>query len=432
MTEPLIRRPRPGASARVLGRPPRIVGSAALVSIAFLGANALAYVFTVIAARALVPAAYGELAALMSVLLVATVPATGVQTAAALYLGGRNGNQTSAMARLHATALVTALAVVALGVLAAAPVGALLHLPDATVLVWLLALLLPYTLVAGYQGMLQGTGRYGRLAVTTAVFGAARLAGATAGLLIGGTPSSTLAGMTVGACAGALIAWAVCGRPGFSWELRGPVSATLHASAALLGFIVLLNLDVLLARHHLPAYAAGEYAVGAIFAKVAFWLPQGIGVVLLPRLADATHRRRLLPPALAVVGAVGAVLTLATAALGAQALPLVGGSAYGASLGSATWLFAALGTLLAVAQLLLYSGIATADRLAGGTVWVAAAVECIAVAVLAGTGRLSVEAIAVVALGTAALLVAVGLVRFREARPGARELAPVTLEPPAP
>ena len=414
---------------RVLQRPTRAVGSAAMVSVAFLAANGLSYVFTVLATRVLVPAAYGELAALMSVLLVGTVPATGVQTAAALFLGGARGDRARSVARLHATALATGLVVTSVGVLVAAPVGALLHLPDAAALGWLLALLLPHTLVAGYQGVLQGVGSYGRLAVTTAVFGATKPAGAAAGLLIGGTPTSALAGMTLGASVGALVGWWLCRRPGFAWQLRGPAAATLRASGALLGFVVLLNLDVLLARHHLPAQAAGEYAVGAVFAKVAFWLPQGIGVMLLPRLADAGHRRRLLPRAMAVVAAAGALLTLGTAALGSQALSLVGGSAYGASLSAAAWVFAALGTAMALAQLLLFSGIASADRLATAAVWTAAAVECLAVESLAAAGRLTVVSLAVVALGTAALLVAVGMVRSREARPAARELVPVGLEP---
>jgi hypothetical protein len=223
--------------------------------------------------------------------------------------------------------------------------------------------------------------------------------------------------MTVAAVAAALAGWVWCGRPGLSPGLRAPLAAALRASGALLGFVLLLNLDLLLARHHLTAVHAGEYAVGAIVAKVAFWLPQGVGVVLLPRLADETHRRQVLPAALALVGGVGAVLTLAVAALGSAALPLVGGSAYGDALGSATWLFACLGTLLALAQLLLYSGIAASDRLAAGAVWGAAAVEAVAVAVLSATGRLSVVGIAVCAMLTALLLVGFGLLRSRHGRP---------------
>jgi O-antigen/teichoic acid export membrane protein len=396
----------------------RLLGPAALVSVAYLGANALAYVFTVLAARLLAPAAFGELAALLGVLLVGTVPATGLQTAAALHLGGTPQGRTPAvLARLHAAALVTALVVVATGVLAAGPLTALLHLPDAGAVVWLVALLLPSTLVSGYQGILQGTGRYGRLAGVNGFLGLAKLVGGTAGLVVGGTPTAALAGMTVAAVAAALAGWVCCGRPGLSRGLRAPLAAALRASGALLGFVLLLNLDLLLARHHLTAVHAGEYAVGAIVAKVAFWLPQGVGVVLLPRLADETHRRQVLPAALALVGGVGAVLTLAVAALGSAALPLVGGSAYGDALGSATWLFAGLGTLLALAQLLLYSGIAASDRLAVGAVWGAAAVEAVAVAVLSATGRLSVVGIAVMAMLTALLLVGFGLLRSRHGRP---------------
>jgi O-antigen/teichoic acid export membrane protein len=372
-------------------------------------------VFTVLAARLLASAAFGELAALLGVLLVGTVPATGLQTAAALHLGGTAQGRTPAvLARLHAAALVTSLVVVATGVLAAGPLTALLHLPDAGAVVWLVVLLLPSTLVSGYQGILQGTGRYGRLAAVNGFLGLAKLVGGTAGLVVGGTPTAALAGMTVAA---ALAGWVCCGRPGLSRGARAPLTAALRASRALLGFVLLLNLDLLLARHHLTAVQAGEYAVGAIVAKVAFWLPQGVGVVLLPRLADEAHRRRLLPRALALVAGVGAVLALATAALGSAALPLIGGSAYGEALGSATWLFACLGTLLALAQLLLYSGIAASDRLAVGAVWVAAAVEAVAVQVLAATGRLSVAAVAVVAVLTALLLVGVGLLRARHGRP---------------
>ena len=423
MAEPLIRVGSGGATVTAPSSP-RLVGSAAMVSMAFLGTNALSYVFTVLAARVLAPAAFGELAALLGVLLVGVVPATGLQTAAALYLGGSRGSRTDGvLARLHGAAVVTGLVVVAAGVLAAAPLTALLHLPDIAAVAWLVVLLLPSTLIAGYQGMLQGSGRYGRLAGVNGFAGLAKLVGGTAGLLIGGSPTAALAGMTVAACAAAAVGWAGCGRPGLSRGLRAPLVAALRASGGLLGLVLLLNLDLLLARHHLTAADAGEYAVGAIITKVAFWLPQGVGVVLLPRLADETHRRRLLPAALALVGGVGAVLTLATAALGSSALPFIGGSAYGDTLGAATWLFAALGTLMAVAQLLLYSGIAVADRLAVGAVWAAAALEAAVVEMMSITGRPALITIAVIAVGTALLLVAFGLVRSGTGRTVGQEPA---------
>jgi hypothetical protein len=413
MTEPVIDEPPVLARPRSLRGSSQHLGSAALVSVAFLGANALAYAFTVLAARLLAPAAFGELAALTSVLLVGSVPATGVQTAAALSLGGRRLHDRDAVvARLHGAAGGIGLAVAVATVLLAAPVTALLHLTGIGGLLWLALLFVPSTLVTGYQGLLQGDGRYGRLAAVNAFFGGAKLIGGTAGLVVGGTPAAALAGMTVAAGLTALAGWVAAGRPGLAGDLRGPVAASLRASGALLGFVLLLNLDLLLARHHLPADAAGEYAVGSIVTKVAFWLPQGVGVVLLPRLADDGHRRRLLPLALAVVGAIGAVLTAVTAALGPRGLPLVGGAAYGAHLGAATWLFAVLGTLLAIAQLLLYSGIAAADRRSVVAVWSAALAECVAVELLAVTGRLSIGSIAATAAVAAAVLVTTGLVRL--------------------
>ena len=415
MAEPLIR-PDGAVRGAEQGSSRHLVVPAALVSMAFLATNALAYVFTVLAARLLAPAAFGELAALLGVLLVGTVPATGLQTAAALYLGAERSRSSTALPRLHGAAVVTGLVVVAIGALIAGPLTALLHLTGPAV-AWLVVLLLPTTLISGYQGMLQGGGRFGRLAAVNGAFGVAKLVGGSAGLLAGGTPTAALAGMTVASVLAAVAGWAGCGRPGFSRGLRAPLSAALRASAPLLGFIVLLNLDLLLARHHLSAADAGEYAVGGIVAKVAFWLPQGVGVVLLPRLADEAHRRQALPAALALVAAVGAILTAATAALGSAALPLIGGAAYGDALGGATWLFAALGTLLALAQLLLYSGIAASDALAVGAVWGAALVEVTVVQMLSATGRLSVVSIAVTAVGTALVLVGVGLLRSRHGRP---------------
>ncbi|WP_369258832.1 hypothetical protein [Geodermatophilus amargosae] len=394
------------------------VAPAALVSGALLSVSALSYVVTVLAARVLTPASYGELAALLGVLLVGIVPATGLQTATALRLGGRPPARAAhEVPRLHATALATALAAGLTGLVVLAPVVALLRLPDATAAAWMVAVLVPHTLAGAYDGVLQGTGRHGRLAAVVVAFGSLKTLGALAGLLLGRTPSAALAGMAAGCAAGAAVSWLCAGRPGVSRGLREPARAAVRAAGALLGLVLLVNLDVLLARHHLPADLAGEYAVGAVFAKVAYWLPQGVGVVVLPRLADAAARRRELPRALAVVGGSGALLTVATAALGPAALPLVGGDAYGSALGGWAWVFTACGALFALAQLLLYSGIAAADRVAAAAVWVAVALECVGVEALAATGRLSVLSAVGTAAGAGLLLVSVGLLRMRAAAP---------------
>jgi len=400
------------ASGAIAPRPVRLRAvPAAVLSVALLGVNVASYAFTALAARLLAPAAYSELAALIGILFIGVVPATAMQTAAALHLGRSRLDRAVDVRRLHATALVAGLAVGALGLLAAAPVVSLLHLTDAGAVGWLVLLVVPHTVVGGYEGLLQGTGRYGRLSVVSVTFGVSKVAGGVTGLLLARTPTGAMAGMAIGACCGAVLSWLACGRPGVQRGMREPTAAMLRAAAALLGFVVLINLDLLLARHYFPGAVAGEYAIATLFAKIAFWLPQGVGVVLLPQLADPEGRRRALPAALGLVAAVGGALTLGTAALGARALTLVGGSAYGGTLGSFGWLFAVLGTLLAVAQLLVYSGIAAADRIGVATVWAAAAGECLIVAALAAAGLLSVIPLALIALGMAGGTVVVGLFR---------------------
>ena len=287
------------ASVAIAPRPVRLRAvPAAVLSVALLGVNAASYAFTALAARLLAPAAYSELAALIGILFIGVVPATAMQTAAALHLGRSRLDRAVDVRRLHATALVAGLAVGALGLLATAPVVSLLHLTDAGAVGWLVLLVVPHTVVGGYEGLLQGTGRYGRLSVVSVTFGVSKVAGGVTGLLLTRTPTGAMAGMAIGACCGAVLSWLACGRPGVQRGMREPTSAMLRAAAALLGFVVLINLDLLLARHYFPGAVAGEYAIATLFAKIAFWLPQGVGVVLLPQLADPEERRRALPAAL--------------------------------------------------------------------------------------------------------------------------------------
>lgn len=385
---------------------------AALVSLALLGVNGMAYVMTVVAARALAPEAFGELAALLGVMFIGVVPAAALQTSAALTLGADPAGRATVMARLHTTFWAGAAAVGVLGLLVVQPLVSLLHLPGPSTVLWLIAVLVPHTLVNGYDGLLQGTRRYGRLALVVTTFGILRSGGGIAGLMIGGTPEAALVGMAIGCVGSAIIGWTFNGRPGFSQGIRAHVVAAIKASGALLGLVLMVNLDLLLARHHLPAELAGEYAVASMFAKVAFWLPQGVSVVLLPRLANARGRRRLLPVAAALVALVGALLTMATALLGARALPLVGGAEYGDALGGATWVFAMLGTLFALAQLLLYSGIAASDRIAAFAVWCAVLLEALGVELLATRQDLTVLTVVAIAVSASVLLVGTGLVRL--------------------
>jgi hypothetical protein len=188
------------------------------------------------------------------------------------------------------------------------------------------------------------------------------------------------------------------------------------ATTGLLGLFLLANMDVLLARHFLDRAAAGRYALGAVVAKIAFWAPQFVVTVVFPRLVGGADPRRLLDTSALVIGGFGGLLavTLAVADGVGLAVPVLGGGYAG--LGPLLPVFAALGTGLALVQLLLFEGIATRDRRMGRAVVAALVAE---VALVAGPLHGSVGQVVGAALAVVVALAAVGwwLLRRRLGRP---------------
>ena len=251
----------------------------------------------------------------------------------------------------------------------------LLHLTAAGA-VWCLPLVLAPLTVTGVQlGILQGAERFHRLAALYVVAAAGKVGGGLIGVVVGDSVTATLAGTAIGAVLSTLVGHGMVRgllSPAPGGSVRAHLPELVHATHVLLVLFVLTNVDVLLARHYLPGPEAGRYAVGAVVAKGAFWLPSFIGVVALPALSDSMRRRRAAVRAIGAVAACGLVATAFCAAFGDFVVQLVGGSAY-QSLAPDVWLFAAAGSLYALAQLLLYSRLATQDRRALIAVWAALA-----------------------------------------------------------
>jgi O-antigen/teichoic acid export membrane protein len=347
-----------------------------VVAPAMAAANALNYAFNLVMSRLLGPADYGALGALLALVLVGTVPGVALQAVVARHttLAGE------AVGRLWSRVLVAVVAVgAALGLLtvAASPaVAAFLHLPSLGPCLWLAAALLPLPLLSAVQGMLQGREWFGALAAVLLVSAAGRLAVGVGLVEDGLGVSGALAATAIGSAVAVLVAvprlrakggWE---RPRVAmpprWPGKGSSAAAFGgevaaAAAGVLGLLLLANVDVLLARHFLTAEASGLYAAGGVLTKIAFWAPQFVVTLVFPRLVTATDRRRLLGRSAAVVAAVGAPLVVAAALAPGLAARLSFGEAY-LDVGPALPLFAALGTGLALVQLVLFTGMATADR----------------------------------------------------------------------
>ncbi|WP_103338344.1 polysaccharide biosynthesis protein [Amycolatopsis sp. CA-126428] len=345
--------------------------AAILVSLALAGNNAASYVLSLAAARILAPAAFGELSSLLAVLVIGVVPAMGLQTVVALRVARAPG---LSQGSLFALGLVTS-AIVATTALTLSPLLVLLlHLGSLAPALLVTAALGPLTLLGVFHGLLQGSHRFAVLSGLIALEGLGKVGGSLVGLVISGSPTGALAGAAAGSLAVVVAGWQICGRPRPRWADRHG-GEVLHTAQAMLALVLLVNLDLVLARHTLPSSEVGEYALGAIVTKIAYWLPQAVGVLVLPRFA-VSDRRRVLPVALAVCACLDAVVLLVSLVLGPSLLAVIGGAKYTAST-MPVWPFALAGSMLALVQILLYARLADGDRRVTVLMWSAVGVEAL-------------------------------------------------------
>lgn len=420
----------------------RVRLAALLVSVGVAGNQGASYLLNVLGARLLVPADFGELGSLLAVLVVGAVPALGLQTVAALRAarskagettgpadtaspagtagtggptsaGGSAGAGRSPASELFSLGLTVSGVVAAVLLLGSPLIMGLLHLDSVWPVVWLAASLASITVICLWYGILQGTRRFGTLAGLLACEGLGRIGGTAVGLVVFRDAEGALACTAIGALVVAVIGWVVVGRPSPARHDRGHVREVVHAVQAMLALVLLVNLDLLLARHQLPPAEAGEYAVGAIVTKIAYWLPQAVAILVLPRFASAEGRRRFVPLALAVCAVLDSVVVVGTAVLGPTVVGVIGGAEYADS-ALPLWAFATVGSLLALTQILLYSRIASADRRSLALIWGAVLVEAALITFWLNGSLGQVVGAAVVATG---LLVAAGaLVEVRARR----------------
>jgi O-antigen/teichoic acid export membrane protein len=384
-------------------------------------ANAGNYAFNVVMAFLLGPEAYGALAALLALVLVGSVPGLALQAVVARRTTLAGGAAWPGVGWLVGRA---GAGLVVLTVLLGPGLVLFLHLDSAVPVAWLALALAPTPLLFAVQGLLQGRERFGALAAVMVAGAAVKLAAGLALVAAGFGVSGAMAGVAAGAVLAALAGLRLATpakaaraaterRPGAGWwrEVGG-------ATTGLLGLFLLANVDVLLARHYLDRAAAGRYALGAVVAKIAFWAPQFVVTVIFPRLVGAADPRRLLGGSALLIAGFGGLLAggLVLADGLGLVVPVLGGGYAG--LGPLLPLFAALGTALALVQLLLFEGIATRDRRMGQAVAVALVAE---VALVAGPLHGSVAQVAGTALAVAVALAAAGwwLLRRRLGHPPA-------------
>ncbi|WP_249305835.1 MULTISPECIES: lipopolysaccharide biosynthesis protein [Nocardiaceae] len=396
---------RPVSASGSAGR--AMVAGMTMVTIGSMTANIASYLLHLPASRLLGVAKYGEFASLLAAQLVLAVPALALQSVVAReVVRGRSTGKLRSLG-YRCAGVVAVLSVLAAPIVAVAMDTSVLATTSALVVAPLLVLL------ATEQGLLQGTARFGRLSIVLASAGFGKVVPAVVALFLGAGPGTVLAVSAAGTGLVALGARLANREPPgpdgpHTGDVRIGVATVLRASQVQLVLILLSSVDLLLARALLTEADAGIYALGAVATKAAFWLPQAVGVVLYPRMANPAHSASALRSALSVVAGIGAVLILG-AAVAAGLIPLIVGEDYAAVQGY-LWIFALQGACLAVLQSALLWAIAGERTTLAILAWLGLAAE-VALLTLCASTVLQFVVVAVSVAATTALAVCVAALR---------------------
>lgn len=344
------------------------------IAIAMGVMNVAVYAFTVGAASLMGPGPYSPVAAMMSLLTVVSVGALGLQATAARRISAHPEN----VAQIEAEVLsLTWRVSIGIGVvlLALTPViNIVLRLDNMGLAALAGPVSVPLTLVGGYIGILQGERRWLPLGLVYMAAGLPRLALGLA--LLAWQPTATVAVLAVllGAVFPVALGWWIL-RSSRRPEVADPAHSarailreTLHNSQALLAFFAVSSADVIVARNTLSDHDAGLYAGGVILAKMLTFLPQFVVVLAFPAMASASERTRALTRSLTGVAVLGLVGTVGVWMFSWLALYFAGGQEF-AEIKGQLWLFALLGTVLALLQLVVYSVLARQGQRSSYIVW---------------------------------------------------------------
>ncbi|KAA0918637.1 polysaccharide biosynthesis protein [Dietzia sp. ANT_WB102] len=368
----------------------RFLTGAGAVTAGSMLANIAAYLLHLPASRWLGPEGYGAFAALLSAQLLVAVPSLALQAVVA-----REHVRGVPYDVLRTVGRRVALLVAVVAALVVVPVSLLLDTPGLATA----AALAPgpvLCLLATEQGLLQGAERFRALGAVLALAGVGKVVPAVAVLAAGGGVGPALAAGAVGVT----VAWVVAARistspsgvgggagsgaggggaagPGGGALTAPGVAAVLAAGQVQLVMMALTSVDLLLARALLSPEDAGRYALGAVAAKAAFWLPQAVGTVLYPRMADPAGHRGAVRSAVGVLLGIGAIVVIGAAVV-TPLVPVVVGEDYRPVAGL-LWAFAALGVTLSVLQAFLLASIASDRTMEAGIAWFGLVLTAVAV-----------------------------------------------------
>ena len=395
-----------------------------LVGVATLVGNGAAFLLSMVAARVLGPDDFGAFGALVGILLILVTVAIAIQALAARRVatarsGGSRSDESDSdqydsnraapdrsdvEGQLIRLAALVGLGIAVGGIIAAWPLGNIFSIPWLAVAAGIASL---GCMIFGSaaMGIAQGREERASFSISFIFLNGARAVGGIIGVIALSSVIGASLGILIGAAVGALIAYRkVCPGTKFAPIRDGMGRELGHIVHALMVLFTLTNVDVLLARLYLSDIGSSEYSVGVLLAKIAFFLPGAVLIVLFPKMSGQNSRRPVFI-ASGLTVAVGLVITAFAFLFGPLVVRILGGVQY-ESMADNMWLFALEGSVFALVQVLLYSRLAAQDQKAVLAVWAA----LIALVAIVALGRNdSLVAIVTTVVGVSIALAIVGL-----------------------
>jgi O-antigen/teichoic acid export membrane protein len=353
----------------------RLIQGVIVVGAGLAVPQVLAYAASVIAARLLVPAEFGAFGAMQGITQIGTPIGLAIQAIAARRLVKNSVNKHHDLLKFG---LEVSIAVMLATLLISFPLSSIFNI-DYLVLVLTIGSIAPAVLLSTQLGIAQGKEMYLKIALIYVVFGIGRSVSAIIGLFVYPELISVGIGFFGGTLLSVIIAHFILGNSKKFWKTdraEKSVKELWKATQTLLALYVLVNIDVLLARIVLTPEESGIYTVGMLVAKIAFFMPQAITVVLFPRMGkndSSALRLAVLGTSLIGAGYIGVTYFASEFVVNA-----IGGAGY-AELYSEVWFFAIEGSLFAVLQVLLYGRIAREDTKVSILLWAGSIIATISV-----------------------------------------------------
>ncbi len=377
------------------------VGAATLIG------NGAAYALSMVAARVLVPAEFGAFGALLAILVIISTIGIAMQALAARRVAVATSNRAEVEGQALRLSLYLGIVIILGGILAAWPLSVLFSIPILAVIFGIASL--GFVVIgSAAMGVSQGREEHKRLSAGFIVNGAARAIFGIIGVIALHSVVGATLGILVGCAVGAFIAYRICCPGAWSHTIgAGGAAEFAHVAHALIVLFTLTNIDILMARIFLSEDASGEYSVGVLLAKIAFFLPNAIIIVLFPKMTTGNSRRTVYI-ATGLTAVVGLAITGFSLLFGDLVIRVLGGVQYvDLGLGTDAWLFALEGSAFALVQVLLYARLAAEDKRAAASVWIALVVL---VAIIALWRHADVVQIVTTVVGVSLVLTLIGLV----------------------